>query len=412
MFGYIMKKLINFLYVLGFILILLLPSHQARVLAQDNPTPQEDKIIVHFFWGKGCPHCDKQKIFLDNLEKKYDDILVIDYEVWSSQENLNLLKQVGTKLEANISGIPFTVIGENYLSGWLDEKTSGAKLEEYLSCARENKCPDIVSQVGGTDPSKETLQEKSSIPEEITLPFIGTINVRNFSLPALSVVIGIIDGFNPCAMWVLIFLISFLVGMKDKKRMWIFGITFIAASAFVYFLFMTAWLNLILFLGFISWIRVIIALIAIGGGIYNLREFLSTKHATCHVTNSGQKEKIIDKLKQYTHEKSFWMAIGGLVILAFSVNLIEAVCSAGLPVIFTQILTLSDLPTWKYYMYILIYVFFFMLDDLIVFFLAMFTLKITGLTTKYTRYSHLIGGVLMILIGITLIFKPEWLMFG
>jgi hypothetical protein len=106
------------------------------------------------------------------------------------------------------------------------------------------------------------------------------------------------------------------------------------------------------------------------------------------------------------------LALGGIIVLAFLVNLVELVCSAGLPAIYTQILALNNLANWQYYFYIFLYVFFFMVDDLLIFIVAMVTLKMTGLSTRYARYSHLIGGILMIIIGILLIFKPEWLMFG
>lgn len=400
--------------ILSIFLLAIISFGLFSFIAPNFVKAEDAKINIHFFWGKGCPHCEKEKQFLETIKSKYTDVEVHEYEVWYSQDNLKLLEEVGKELGAQISGVPFTVVGKNYMSGWLDEKTSGAKLESFIACAKEEKCEDVVSKVSKNGShSNEKAEEKSfDIPDEITLPVFGTIKIADFSLPVLAVIIGILDGFNPCAMWVLIFLISFLIGMRDKKRMWIFGITFIGASAFVYFLFMTAWLNLIMFLGFINWVRIVIGLIALGGGIYNLREYKITKNPTCKVADEGKKQKIVERLKRYTHEKNFWLAIGGLILLAFSVNLIEAVCSAGLPVIFTQILTLSDIPTWKYYLYILVYVFFFMIDDLIVFFIAMLTLQLTGLTSKYTRYSHLIGGLLMLIIGILLIFKPEWLMFG
>jgi hypothetical protein len=200
-------------------------------------------------------------------------------------------------------------------------------------------------------------------------------------------------------MWVLLFLISLLLGMKDKKRRWILGITFIVASAFVYFLFMAAWLNLILFIGFIIWVRIAIGLVAIGGGGYNLREFFINKESGCKVTGDEKRRAIFEKLKNITQQKQFLLALSGIILLAFAVNLVELICSAGLPVIFTQILTLSNLPPWQYYAYMLLYIFIFMIDDLFVFFTAMITLEVTGISTKYTRASHLIGGVLMIIIG-------------
>jgi len=246
---------------------------------------------------------------------------------------------------------------------------------------------------------------------EIYLPLIGEIDPTNFSLPLLTIVIAAIDGFNPCAMWALLFLITMLIGMKDRKRMWILGSAFIVVSAVVYFLFMAAWLNLILFLGFIVWVRILIGLVALLGGGYNLKKFFENKN-TCEVTNDEKRLKLLDKLKTITQLNSFWLALGGIILLAAIVNLIELVCSAGLPAVYTQVLALSNLATWQHYFYLLLYVFVFMLDDLFIFFIAMITLQTVGITTRYTHAAQLIGGVIMLIIGILLIFKPEYLMFG
>jgi hypothetical protein len=149
-----------------------------------------------------------------------------------------------------------------------------------------------------------------------------------------------------------------------------------------------------------------------GGGVYNLREYFINKESGCKVTGDEKRQRVFEKLKAITQKQQFWLALGGIIILAGAVNLVELICSAGLPVVFTQILALSNLAKWQYYLYMLLYIFIFMLDDLIVFIVAMVTLKMTGITTKYTRLSHLIGGILMLIIGLLLIFKPEWLMFG
>ncbi|MBU0572219.1 hypothetical protein KKH23_00940 [Patescibacteria group bacterium] len=248
--------------------------------------------------------------------------------------------------------------------------------------------------------------------ESLTLPILGTIQTANLSLPVLSVVIGLVDGFNPCAMWTLLFLISLLLGMKDRRRMWILGTTFIITSAFVYFLFLTAWLNFFLILGFVFWVRIAIGLVALGAGIYNLRDYYINRDGACKVTGDEKRKKTFDKLKNITHEKKFILAFGGIILLAFAVNLVELVCSAGLPAVYTQILSINDLPSGQYYLYILIYIFFFMIDDLFVFAIAMITLHAVGVQSKYARLSRLIGGILMLIIGGLLLFKPEILMFG
>jgi hypothetical protein len=175
---------------------------------------------------------------------------------------------------------------------------------------------------------------------------------------------------------------------------------------------MAAWLNLLLFIGFIFWVRFTVGAIAIGGGIYNLKSYFSKKPAVCANAADPKRKKVFDKLKNITRQNNFYFALGGIILLAFAVNLVELICSAGLPVIFTQILAMSDLAAWQYYSYIALYVLVFMADDLFVFFAAMITLKMAGVTSKYQKVSRLIGGVLMLAIGLLLIFRPAWLMFG
>lgn len=404
------KKIFSF-----FLFVVLLLSAN-NVFAQEKTSD----INIYFFWGEGCPHCSKEKPFLEKLEQKYPEVIVHDYEIWNNANNRQLMIDFSEKLNANVSGVPFTVIGEQYVIGWLDEKNTGTKIENAVKCALNNECRDIGSEINGNvsknkneSENKQAQNSKSSaIPESMTLPLIGEIKTQNLSLPIFTILLGALDGFNPCAMWTLLFLISLLLGMKNKKRMWILGSAFIVASASVYFVFMAAWLNLLLFIGLVFWVRVIIGLIALAGGGYNLKEFFTNPEGTCKVTGTEKRQKVFDKLKEITHQKSFYLALGGIIILAFAVNLVELVCSAGLPVIFTQILALSDLANWQYYLYMLLYIFIFILDDLFIFFVAMTTLQMTGITTKYSRWSHLIGGILMLILGLLLIFKPELLMFG
>jgi len=356
-------------------------------LASSSVLAQDQDADILFFWGQGCPHCEEEKIFLQSLQQKYPDIKINNYEI-HLPENNQLLRQMGKKLNADVSGIPFTIIGDQYVAGFLSDETTGAQIEQALTSAPIQ--------------TLRTLQ----------LPLIGTINVKNFSLPLLTFVVALLDGFNPCAMWTLFFLINLLLGLKDRRRMWILGATFIVASSFVYFLFLSAWLNLFLFLGFLPWVKIIVGLVALISGSYYLKEYLVNKNATCKVTGSQKRQKVFTRLRVITQKKQLALALIGIILLAFVVNLVELVCSAGLPAVYTQILTLTPLPSWQYYLYLIFYILIFMLDDLFIFFVAMTTLKAVGLDSKYARYSHLIGGILMVTIGLLMLFKPELLMFG
>lgn len=388
----------------------------------------ENKVTAYFFYGEGCPHCAKEEAFFESIESKYPTLELKKFEVYYDKDNSSLLKKVGESLGVGVSGVPFLVIGDKSFVGF-SESSTPTEIENRI---KECLSGDSVDSVSGilaeqekinTDKNQRNLEEKNrniegedgtvSTKEKILkIPFLGEINIYNFSIPALAVLIGLLDGFNPCAMWVLIFLISLLLGMKDKKRMWILGSAFIVASASVYFIFMAAWLNLILFLGFVVWVRLIIGAVSLIGGGYSLKEFFKNKSNTCKVTSGEKEQRIFDKLKNIVKQNNFWLALGGIILLAFMVNLVELVCSAGLPAMFTQVLAMNNLSTVQYYLYILLYVFSFMLDDLVVFFIAMFTLRMTGLSSKYARYTNLIGGILMVIIGLLLIFRPQVLMFG
>lgn len=371
-----------------------------------------DKINLYLFWGEGCPHCKKEKEFLQNLVQNDTGVQLLDFEVYKNPKNQNILQDAAKKLNTVVNGVPFLVIGDKYIVGYANDETTGKEIIRIIEEVRERDCPDILKiDVGpnieaGLDCDVNVDSAKPSLPK------FGNIDLEKLSLPALTIVLGFLDGFNPCAMWVLLFLISLLLGMKDKKRMWILGIAFIVSSASVYFLFMVAWLNLFLFVGYIFWIRAIIAGIALLGGYASLKKFWSKDTSGCDVVGDEKRKSVFDKLGKVTSNKSFLMAIIGIVALAFAVNLVELVCSAGLPAVYTQVLVLNNLGKVQYYLYILLYILFFMLDDLVVFFIAMITLQMTGITTKYVKWSRLIGGILMVAIGIILLFKPEILMFG
>lgn len=382
------------------------------------------EVNLYFFWQYGCPHCKVEAEFLEKLADEDPYLNIQSYEISENVKNASFLRLVGETVGAGTGGVPFTVVGSKGLVGFLDGDTTGKLIIAYIEDVRSGNDTDVVlpllvdhsksEEETGLEYSPSTSKQDRNdvVPGTLKLPLFGEVTTKDLSLPALTVVIAFLDGFNPCAMWVLIFLISLLLGMKDRRRMWILGSTFIAASTFVYFLFMVAWLNLFLFLGFVFAVRVIIGFFAAGIGIYNVREFFRNKEGGCKVTKAENRRKILEKLKSISQRQELWLALGGIILLAFAVNLIEAVCSAGLPAIFTQILTLSDLSTWEYYLYILLYLAVFMIDDLFVFVTAMITLKAMGIESKYARYSHLIGGIVMLAIGIIMLFRPELLMFG
>jgi len=367
-------------------------------------------INVYFFNGEGCPHCAAEQAFLESIGADYPNLKIHDYEVYYNNENQALFIEVAKQLNVDTGAIPFTVIGEEYFIGFFGQVENSMR-EKIEECS-VSFCPSPVDGIISGGNANSQQGKPLDIPEKISFPFLGEVNTKNFSLPFLTFLFGALDGFNPCAMWILIFLISLILGMKDRKRMWVLGVAFLVASAAAYYVFMAAWLNLILFIGFIAWIRILIGFVALGGGAYSLRDYFKNKEAVCEVGDVEKKEKIIERLKEVIKKEKFLLALIGVIAIAFAVNLLELVCSAGLPVIYTQILTMNDLVGFQYYLYLLLYVFFFMLDDLIVFSAAMLASKAFKANSKYSRFSRLAGGIIMLIIGLLMILKPELLMFG
>lgn len=380
----------------------------------------KENIKVYFFHGDGCPHCKEENKFLEKMEDKYPKIKIEKYEVWKNKDNQVLMEIVKDKMKITDNGVPLTIIGSTYVVGYAD--TYNDKLERIINFYLDsNKYSDLVGSIkNNTYNDKKIIDyfekedKKTDDTTTINVPIIGKTNLKNLSIESAAVLIGLVDGFNPCAMWVLLFLISMLIGMKNRKRMWAIGITFLLASAFIYMAIMLSWINIIVNIGTSIIFRNIIALIAIIGSIININSFRKElkKDSGCEVIDSKKRKKIFTRIKKFTTEKSLFLALGGTILLAISVNVVELACSAGLPLIFTQILAINNISGVRALYYTLIYMFFFLLDDMIIFFIAMFTTKITAISTKYNKYSHLIGGILMLAIGILLIFKPEWLMFN
>jgi len=394
-----------FLFSCVFVFLITLPSF---AFAQEPPP-----VYLTLFYGDGCPHCAKEELFLDQLEKEFSNLKVRRLEVWYNPDNVEIMKQTGQKLNIKITGVPLTIVGDEAISGYLNDQTTGARIRSIVERHSVGGCVDTVGELIGETPTEGEIECKTNnLPETVSLPFFGEVNAKQWSLPILTIVIAAIDGFNPCAMWVLLFLISLLLGMKNRKKMWILGSAFIISSALVYFLFLSAWLNLFLFLGFIAAIRIIIGLVAIGSGSYHLKEWWFNRNAACRAINTEKREKIMGNLRKVVEQRIFWLALIGIIGVAVAVNLVELVCSAGLPAIYTQILSISNLSTPVYYLYLLLYIFIFMLDDLLVFIIAMTTLQAFGISKKYTHWANLVGGIIILVLGILLIFKPGLVMFG
>ena len=331
---------------------------------------------LHVFFHPDCPHCHEAIEFLKTRPEV--DFVLHDVST-SGNEALMLAVARQHGIPEDHLGVPLFVRGSRYLMGFESAETGS----EILALASD----ETAIARGGAEATK------------INLPLLGAIDPSQYSLPVLTALMGLSDGFNPCAMWVLVYLISLIAGIQAQRKIWWLVGTFVLASGILYFLFMTAWLNTFLILGYISPLTQFVALLAIGFGANHLYELAVSRGViVCEVGDAEYRQRTIKWMRDIVAAP---IGFGSLILvigLAFAVNSIEFVCSAALPAIYTHVLALTDLSTGLYYAYIGLYVAFFMLDDFIIFGFAAFAVQ-RMLDTRYTAFSRAAGGLILIGLG-------------
>ena len=333
---------------------------------------------LHVFFHPDCPHCHKAIEFL----KTRPEVDLVLHDVSTSGNEALLLavvRQHGIP-EENL-GVPLFVRGSRYLIGFESAETTGRELLALVA-------------------DETAIVRTDAEASRISLPLIGEIDPSRYSLPVLTALMGLSDGFNPCAMWVLIYLISLIAGIQDQRKIWWLVGTFVLASGILYFLFMTAWLNTFLILGYIRPLTQLVALLAIGFGVNHLYELAVARGViVCEIGDAEYRQRTMKWMRDIVNAPIGFGSLILVVGLAFAVNSIEFVCSAALPAIYTHVLALTNLSTGLYYAYIGLYVAFFMLDDFIIFGFAAFAVQ-KMIDTRYAAFSRAAGGVILIGLGI------------
>lgn len=249
----------------------------------------------------------------------------------------------------------------------------------------------------------------NTVPEGIELPWLGMVRVRDLGLPVFTFLIGLVDGFNPCAMWVLVFLLSVLVNVKNRAKILAIAGTFVVVSGLAYYSFMAAWMNLFMLIGLARPLQIALGLLAIFVGVINVKDFVAFKQGVSLSIPESAKPGIYARVRDIVSAKYLSVAVGSAVVLAIVVNTIELLCTAGLPALYTQILTAQELPSWKNYGYLAIYITAYMLDDSLLLGTFVITLSHRKLQESEGRWLKLISGVVILILGAVMILKPDWL---
>ena len=386
------QTLIYLFETIAFVLILLfIPKY----------TFAQDKVNIDFYYSNSCKYCQVEKSYLEEL-KSSDKININYFEVEASHDNAIKLSELLKDYKVNNVSVPVTKINEKIIIGF--EDTTKIKIDKLIKSENNNLKEVFTSS--SCDLDRKICKDSENI---VKVPFIGDIKIKNYSLPMLIILLSLADGFNPCAMWALVALITLLLTLKSRKKLLIIGGSFLFFSYLIYFFYLSAFLNIVLYLNYIKYIQYIVGLIAVVTGGYYLKIFLQTDPETCQIVSVNNENKILKKLEKYINSKIVIVAIVAVALLAIAVNTIEMVCSVGIPAVFSSVLSQNNLGNLEKYFYIGIYNIFYMLDDIVVFTIAFITFKIIKPSPKISYWLKLLGGLLLIGLGLIFVFKPELL---
>jgi len=375
------------------------------------------ETTLYFFGRDDCGVCHAQKAFLDGEGIAYEYLNVVEDE-----QAIDLFAQLVEKHDlAKVT--PLTVIGKTVIQGFNGEATTGERIKSAMDTDHDGDIRTIedhiarapvqsVAHGAGCDAHGEECG--TTVPSEFVfeLPFLGVVNLKAFSLFTLSATLGVIDGFNPCAMWVLVTFLILLSQAGSKRRMIVLAGLFIIAEAVMYNLILNVWYKTWDFVALDQIVTPLVGVLALGGGAFFLYRWRKNQNAAlvCDISSIEQQSRTIDKFKTIINQPLTLGTIAAVIVIAFSVNVIEFACSIGIPQAYTKILDLNMLTFIERQFYILIYTVGYMLDDFVVFGLAIWGFsKLESHGHAYAQLSLLIGGALMLILGAILVFNPNLL---
>ena len=405
------KRIRGYFFVLFFLSILPLISVQAAdsVKGQQDPDgvvwyekDADGRSLIHlyFFWSEKCPHCLKARPDVLAIDKEFDWLKLHSLQLVDNPQNVQRYINMAALFGNDARSVPTFMFCGNLLSGYDRMETTGQQLKSFLQA-----CHRFVEQENPDNSTRFAAQQEGAT--SLDIPFLGSISSDEYSLPILTVFIAGMDAFNPCAFFVLLFLLSMMVHSRSRRRMALIGGIFVFFSGAIYFLFMAAWLNLFIYLGELRLITLVAGAIAVLIALVNIKDYFWFKRGFSLSIADDEKPKLIDRIRQLLRLDSITTVIVATVILAVVANSYELLCTAGFPMVYTRILTLRSLPVESYYLYLLFYNLIYILPLLTI--VAVFTIKLGSrkLSEQEGMVLKLLSGIMMLMLGGLLIVSPE-----
>jgi len=359
-------------------------------------------IHLYFFWSEQCPHCQHALPDIVEIDKQYPWLKLHSLELTKNSQHVRTYIDMAASFGNDARSVPTFMFCGNLISGYDDKETTGKLLREYFQA-----CYQFVQDV---NPDNKTVfnLDKNKL-NTLYFPFLGEVSTEDYSLPMLTFFIAGMDAFNPCAFFVLLFLLSMMVHAQSRARMALIGGVFVFFSGGIYFLFMAAWLNLFIYLGELRLVTLIAGMIAIVIALMNIKDYFWFKKGMSLSLSDNAKPKIFDRIRNLLRLDSIITVLFATIVLAIVANSYELLCTAGFPMVYTRILTLKALELESYYLYLLLYNVIYVLPLLAI--VILFTIKLGSrkLSKNEGVILKLLSGVMMFLLGSFLVVSPQLL---
>lgn len=379
-----------------------------------HPPADQNKVVIYLFWGDGCPHCALAKPFLQKLDDASEQVELRSYEVWNVDENQVLFTRMAAAHGFRPQYVPTIFIGNQYWEGYNDQ--TEVEIKKAVKTCLADGCPDAGA---GIIPGVEVVaspaipQEKDSTAERINesrinIPIIGEVNLSSQSLLINTLLISFIDGFNPCSIWVLTMLLALTLHTGSRKKVLLIGLIFLTVTAAIYGLFIAGLFTMFKVVSFVGWIQVVVALVALFFALVNIKDYFWYKQGISLTIADDKKPGIFQRMRRLMDaSQSIWGVAGGTFVLAAGVSLVEFSCTAGFPVIWTNLLAAQNITMLTFILLLFVYLLIYQLDEMGIFLVAVFSMRASRLEEKHGRILKLVGGMLMLALSGVMLINPD-----
>jgi thiol-disulfide isomerase/thioredoxin len=371
------------------------------------PALAAEDVVVTFFWGDGCPHCAAEEPFLEDLARRHDGVRIEAFEVWGNAANRQRMAAVAEELGFDPTGVPVTVVGQDYWIGYSDQVA--AEIEAAVVRALDARGEPAV-RAGPPALPGAAPAPAAGAGQAVSVPLLGEVAVSSQPLVVSTAIIAFVDGFNPCSLWVLTVLLALVLRSQSRRKVLLVGATFLTVTAAVYGLFIVGVFGILSYIGFLPWIRAVVAVLALTFAAINIKDYFWFKRGPSLTIADKRKPGIYRAARRVRTlmepDGSTAGLIGVTATMALGVSLVEFACTAGFPVIWSATLAAHEATAAVFAALLGLYLLIYLLDEFAVFGVAVVSLKATKLEERHGRVLKLIGGMIMLALGLVMAFAP------